>query len=136
MSRDGLAKAREIAAWKEKVRRGWAGVRVESVVEARSGAHRVGEGFDLAATVRLGDVSPEDVAVEAYYGPLDATRDVRRGETVPLALESSLGGGVHRYGGTIPCERSGMQGYSVRVRPSHPEACDLLGTGLVAWWQG
>ena len=33
-------------------------------------------------------------------------------------------------------DRRGMQGYSVRVRPSHPEACDLLGTGLVTWWQG
>jgi starch phosphorylase len=109
---------------------------VESVEEARSGAHRVGEGFALAATVRLGEVSPQDVAVEAYYGPLGATRDVRRGQSVPLDLERSLDGGVHRYAGTIPCERSGMQGYSVRVRPSHPEACDLLGTGLLTWWGG
>ena len=43
---------------------------------------------------------------------------------------------MHRYAGTIPCDRSGMQGYGVRVRPSHPEACDLLGTGLMTWWQG
>jgi len=63
-------------------------------------------------------------------------REVRRGQAVPLALERSLGDGVHRYAGTISCDRSGMQGYSVRVRPSHPEACDLLGTGLMTWWQG
>ena len=136
MSRDGFCKAREIAAWKEKVRRDWPGVRVETVAETRAGAHRVGEGFDLAATVRLGDVSPDDVAVEAYYGPLDASREVRQGRTVLLHLEQSLDEGVHRYAGTIPSERSGMQGYSVRIRPSHPEACDLLGSGLVAWWQG
>jgi starch phosphorylase len=136
MSGDGLAKAREVAAWKEKVGRGWAGVRVESVVEARPGAHRVGEGFALTATVRLGEISPDDVAVEAYYGPLGATREVGRGESVALRLEASLGDGVHRYGGTVPCERSGMQGYSVRVRPSHPEACGLLGAGLVTWWEG
>ena len=136
MSRDGLAKAREVAAWKSVVERGWAGVKVESVEEGRSGAHRVGEGFILAATVRLGEVSPKDVAVEAYHGPLDATREVRRGQAVPLSLESSLAGGRHRYAGTISCDRSGMQGYSVRVRPSHPEACDLLGTGLMTWWQG
>jgi hypothetical protein len=29
-----------------------------------------------------------------------------------------------------------MQGYTVRVRAFHPEACDLLGAGLVTWWQG
>lgn len=96
----------------------------------------MGEGFTLAATVRLGEVSPGDVTVEAYHGPLDATREVRRGQAVPLSLERSLEGGLHRYAGTIPCDRSGMQGYGVRVRPSHPEACDLLGTGLVTWWQG
>jgi hypothetical protein len=74
--------------------------------------------------------------VEAYYGPLGATREVGRGQSVPLRLEASLDGGVHRYGGTIPCARSGMQGYSVRVRPSHPEACGLLGAGLITWWGG
>jgi starch phosphorylase len=136
MSRDSLAKAREIAAWKERVQRGWDAVRVESVEAARPGVHRVGEAFALAATIRLGAVSPGDVSVEAYHGPLDATREVRAGRAVPLRLELSLEGGVHRYAGTIPCERSGMQGYSVRVRPSHPEACDLLGAGLVTWWRG
>ena len=106
MSRDGLAKAREIAAWKQVVQRGWPVGRVESVAEGRSGARRVGEGFTLAATVRLGEVSPGDVAVEAYHGPLDATREVRRGQAVLLSLERSLGGGRRRYSGTIPCDRS------------------------------
>jgi hypothetical protein len=28
-----------------------------------------------------------------------------------------------------------MQGFTVRVRPFHPEACELMGTGLVTWWR-
>jgi glycogen phosphorylase len=134
MAQESHARAREIAAWKQSVRRGWDAVRVESVEAARPGVHHVGEGFALAATVRLGALSPGDVAVEAYFGPLDASRDVGRGRTVALTLERPAEDGRHRYVGTIPCERSGMQGYTVRVRPSHPEACDLLGTGLVTWW--
>jgi starch phosphorylase len=136
MRRDGFRNACEIAAWQDKIRLGWPEVRVEAVAEARTGPHRVGEGFGLTATVRLGEVSPEDVTVEAYYGPLDATREVRRGRAVALRLEQPLDSGIHRYSGTIPSERSGMQGYSVRVRPSHPHACDFLGGGFVAWWQG
>ena len=75
------------------------------------------------------------MAVEAYFGPLSATREIQRGRAVALALERSLGDGRHRYAGSIPCQRSGMQGFTVRVRPSHPEACELMGTGLVAWWR-
>jgi hypothetical protein len=58
-----------------------------------------------------------------------------RAKPVALALEGSLGSGRHRYVGSILCQRSGMQGFTVRVRPSHPEACELMATGLVRWWQ-
>ena len=75
------------------------------------------------------------MAVEAFFGPLSAAREIQRGRAVALALERSLGDGRHRYAGSIPCQRSGMQGFTVRVRPSHPEACELMSTGLVAWWR-
>jgi glycogen phosphorylase len=94
----------------------------------------VGEGFALAATVRLGRALPEGRGVEAYFGPLDASRESGAGARWRSPSSAPAEDGRHRYVGTIPCERSGMQGYTVRVRPSHPEACDLLGTGLVTWW--
>jgi starch phosphorylase len=135
LTAEGVSRARRLAAWKAAIRKGWGSVKIESVEDARPSARRVGEGFELAAVVRLGAIDPRDVAVEAYFGLLSATREIQRGRAVALALERSLGGGLHRYAGTIPCERSGMQGYTVRVRPSHPEACDLLGVGLLAWWE-
>jgi starch phosphorylase len=136
LSARGMAGARQMAAWKAAIRRGWGGVQVESVEDASPGVRRVGEGFELAVVVRLGSVEPKDVAVEACFGPLSANREIQRGRAVALTLERSLGDGRHRYAGSIPCQRSGMQGFTVRVRPSHPEACELMGTGLVAWWQG
>ena len=135
LSADGMARARQIATWKAAMRKGWGAVQVEAVEDAGPAARRVGEGFDLAAVVRLGAIEPKDVAVEAYFGPLSAAREIQRGRAVALTLERSLGDGRHRYTGSIPCQRSGMQGFTVRVRPSHPEACELMGTGLVAWWR-
>jgi starch phosphorylase len=135
LSAGGMAGARQMAAWKAAIRKGWGGVEVESVEDASPGSRRVGEGFELAVVVRLGSVEPKDVAVEAYFGPLSATREIQRGRAVALGLERSLGDGRHRYAGSIPCQRSGMQGFTVRVRPSHAEACELMGTGLVAWWR-
>ena len=136
LAANGMAGARQIAVWKASIRKGWGAVRIESVEDTRPGSRRVGEGFELAVVVRLGAIQPKDVAVEACYGPLSAAREIERGRAVALALERSLREGEHRYVGSIPCQRSGMQGFTVRVRPSHPEACELMSTGLVTWWQG
>jgi starch phosphorylase len=135
LAADAMARARQLAVWKAAIRKGWGAVRIESVEDAGPGTRRVGEGFELAVVARLGPIDPKDVAVEAYFGPLSAAREILRGRAVALALERSLGDGRHRYTGSIPCQRSGMQGFTVRVRPSHPEACELMAAGLVTWWQ-
>jgi starch phosphorylase len=135
VSANGLAGARQLAAFRERLQASWSGVRVEAVETAGSGAHRVGEGLSLTATVRLGAIDPGHVAVEAYYGLLTPARQIRQGRAARLTPAGSLSPGVHRFRGTVPCEKSGMQGFSIRVRPDHPDACELLGTGLMSWWQ-
>jgi starch phosphorylase len=50
---DGFARARAVAAWKQRVEAAWAGVRVESVNATEPGARKVGEGFAIEARVRL-----------------------------------------------------------------------------------
>jgi starch phosphorylase len=135
LAANAMAGARQLAVWKSSIRKGWGAVRIESVEDAGPGTRRVGEGFELAVVARLGPIQPKDVAVEAYFGPLSAAREIQRGRAVALTLERSLGDGRHRYTGSIPCQRSGMQGFTVRVRPFHPEACELMSTGLVTWWR-
>jgi len=133
MTADRAARARALAAWKARLARLWPSVRIEEVHPARVGAYRVGEGFELTATVRLGEIGPDEVAVEVYYGPLDAQRAIVEPRTAPLRLDGSPGTGLHRYLGSIPCDRSGMLGYAVRVRPAHPDSNNLLTTGLMTW---
>ena len=131
---DGGARAQRLAAWKANVFRHWAQVRVESVEARRPGTHRVGDEFALAAVVGLGGLTPHDVRVEAYHGRLDDKQQIAEGRGVALRLEASLDGGRHRFVGVVPCDRSGMHGYTVRVRPSHPDANSILATGLMTWW--
>jgi len=129
---DGFARARAFAAWKAAIRQAWPAVRVESV-EADTAARRVGEGFEARAVVNLGGIAPGDVAVELFHGPLSEKREITDPRTVPMEHLASLGAGRHRFRGTMPCDRSGMQGYAVRVRPTHPDANNLLSTGLLTW---
>jgi starch phosphorylase len=129
-----LQRARKLSEWKTFIRGQWDGVRIENVEELSNGTCRVGEGYEVRADVRLGSISPEDVCVELYFGALDSQRRITESQAIAMRMETALDGGVYRYTGAIPCDLTGMIGYSVRIRPGHPDANNLLCTGLMSWW--
>jgi starch phosphorylase len=133
LATSGLERARKLAAWKAHVYSNWSGVRIDSVAAIEPGARHVGQGFEVQTDIHLGGVAPQDVCVELYYGPLNAQREIDDGRTVSMTMQSARDGGVFRYQGSVPCDRSGMLGYTVRVRPCHQDANNLLTTGLMTW---
>ncbi|HPS78702.1 MAG TPA: alpha-glucan family phosphorylase [Thermoanaerobaculaceae bacterium] len=134
LAADNMAKARAVSAWLTRVRAAWPEVRVESVDSVGPTAQCEGRGYDVRAVAALGKLSPDDVTVEIYFGPLDPDREITSPAAVAMTLEEKQDAGMVRFRGTIPCERSGMIGYTVRVRPSHPDAPNLMATNLMTWW--
>jgi starch phosphorylase len=133
MCENHMERARRLVAWKSSITGSWAAVEIVSIEAHDTRTHHVGEGFELSAVIRLGEIKPEDVAVEVYYGPLDAQRQIVEPQNSPMSLEGEKEPGIYRYRGRVPCDRSGMQGYAVRVVPSHPDANSVLYTGLMTW---
>ncbi len=131
---DGGARAQRLADWKTRVFRQWARVAVERVDARSSGTHLVGESLPVAAIVNLGGLTPDEVCVEACHGRLDDKQQIVTARAVRLKLDGSPGDGRHRFTGEIPCDHSGTNGFTVRVRPCHPDANNLLATGLMRWW--
>ncbi|HPW55524.1 MAG: alpha-glucan family phosphorylase [Thermoanaerobaculaceae bacterium] len=134
LAADGMAKTRAVAIWLQRVRAAWGEVQIEEVEAVSPHAQCAATGFDIHAVVHLGPLATSDVAVEIYYGPLDAERDITAPAAVAMSPAEDLGGGRTRFSGTIPCDRSGMIGYTVRVRPVNPDAPNLLATNLMTWW--
>lgn len=134
MAADDLARTRAAAAWLQRLRSAWREVRIESVQALCPRAQCDAAGFEVEAVIHFGHLTPDDVAVEIYYGPLDAERDITEPATVAMTPVARKGGEGAAFRGTIPCERSGMIGYTVRVRPQHPDAPNLLATNLMTWW--
>ncbi len=130
---DGFARAKALAAWKAHVEREWGAVRVEQVDAKNGHSHQVGESVPMTAVVSLGSLRPADVAVEVYFGPVDSNREISHASVAMLYHTDDLGGGRHRYTGNVPCGRSGLFGYTVRVRPYHEDASNMFLTGLMAW---
>ncbi|MBK5102551.1 MAG: hypothetical protein JJE15_16470 [Desulfobacteraceae bacterium] len=110
----------------------WREVAVEEVSADDSIERSVGQHIEVAARVRLGALSPEDVIVEAYYGRLDQNGDFAERETVPLEVVDSVNG-LYAFLGKIPCPETGSFGYTVRVMPSHKRLENRFVMGLVIW---
>ncbi|HTF57039.1 MAG TPA: alpha-glucan family phosphorylase [Planctomycetota bacterium] len=124
--------ARELAAWRARVRAAWPSVRVTEVESQADGELRVGQEFRVRASVELGPLKPDDVAVEIESGPLDTEGKLQEGVSAPMAPEGAEGG-VTRFAAMVPCRSSGRHGFAVRVLPSHPSLVHPYDEGLIAW---
>lgn len=131
---DNLARAKKLVEWKARIRDQWGQVRVEKVEMQipEEGSMHVGDMLRIVARVSLGNLQPQDVVVEAYHGQLDIYHQVTKGFTMPLTWKSSKDG-LHLYEGEVPCELSGLQGFSIRVLPTHPDAMLPQELPLIAW---
>ncbi|MFE6224269.1 MULTISPECIES: alpha-glucan family phosphorylase [unclassified Streptomyces] len=129
-------RARELAAWKARVRAAWPGVSVDHV---EIGDDLAEDGAELGATpavrvrVALGGLTPDDVEVQAVTGRVDA--DDTLGATRTVTLKPAGGPdleGRQPYAGTLELDRTGPFGCTVRVLPAHPRLAHPAELGLVA----
>jgi starch phosphorylase len=128
-----LAAAKALTQWKDRVRGAWQGVKVEDVrLESRDEV-AVGEPIKVGATVRLGSLTPADVAVELYYGPTAGGHEIAEGTIVRMSAGDRAGDGVWRYAGEIPTLSSGSQAFAARVVPYNEAMSHPYETSLIRW---
>ncbi|WP_225840567.1 glycosyltransferase family 1 protein [Streptomyces sp. NK08204] len=125
--------ARELAAWKARVRAAWPGVSVDHVETTETTATaELGTSVGLRVRVGLGELSPDDVEVQAVSGRVDSEDRITDATTVPLKpsgapdLEGRL-----VYEGPLSLDRTGPYGYTVRILPSHRLLASAAEAGLV-----
>ncbi len=129
---NGWQKSKELAVWKDKVRRAWGKVRANAVTwngPIRTTVN-VGDAVPVTAHVFLGDLQSKEVAVEAYLKAVEpgGTSKVVRLEPQGEAKDGWLG-----YGGRVSVEDSGNFKFNVRIRPSHPSLTQAHELRLIAW---
>ena len=129
----GAARARELAAWNLRMRAHWSEVRVEAVDEAAGEGLTVGSEFRVRARVRLGAIGPDEVAVELYLGRVGADDEMTDAVALPMQPVGGSDGVWTFEAKTVPCRRSGLYGYTVRVLPFHADECRSFLPGLIAW---
>ncbi|OEJ94329.1 alpha-glucan family phosphorylase [Streptomyces thermolilacinus] len=129
--------ARELAEWKSRVRAAWPGVAVDHVeVDETSEVAELGSTLALRVRVTLGDLTPEDVEVQAVAGRVDSRDGLADARTFPLKPAGGGSGpdqqGRWAYEGPLTLDRTGPFGYTVRVLPAHRLLAAGADLGLVA----
>ena len=112
---DGFALARKTAAWKKHVRREWENVQVLSRTEGQTSYDlTLANQFHTEVVLQLGDLTPEDVGVEAIFAQTDVHGklhivDVKEFEVVEFS------DGVAKYEVNVLPEKTGAYQVGARV---------------------
>jgi starch phosphorylase len=135
-----LAAARALTTWKDRVRRAWPQVAIKEVCLESKDEVAVGEPMRVAAVVELGSLSPDDVAVEVYYGPTSGGQEITRGRIVRMTLDPAASQGEPRkpaegwrFAGEIATKDSGAHAFAVRVLPYNDAMTHAYETSLIRW---
>jgi starch phosphorylase len=130
---EGAAKARSLSCWVGRVRQAWPEVRIEAVERCSDGTLPVGANFQARARVRLGPLLPEDVSVELYLGRLNPAGEFAEPASIRMQSAGPAANREFWFEATASCAHSGKYGFTVRVRPNHPNLTVPFLPGLICW---
>lgn len=128
-------KAQDISNWKENIKKNWSKLKVLKVESNEANSKiMIGQEYPVKAEIDLGELTPNDVEVQVYYGPSENTDNPHLNNTV--VMETSIAKskpGIHTFEGKILCKISGEQGYTIRIMPKNQMLISPFDLGLVYW---
>jgi starch phosphorylase len=136
---DNFKIVRQLTDWEQTVRSKWYKVSITgNKPGTASGNISVlsGEEISLEATVDLGGLKPEDVAVELYFGQLDSSGQFQHGSHIPMHIVDEITPGIYKYRGYVTFEDGLEYGYNFRVLPVSKYYSDKFELRLVKWADG
>ncbi len=112
--------ARELAAYRRRVAEAWPKIQITDVDSyGLPDTPLLDSELTLTATVHLAGMSPDEVAVQAVLGRVDAGDTLVNPVTVPMQHTGTADGGNEIFSTTTPLPVAGPVGYTVRVLPHH-----------------
>ncbi len=132
-SKNNYKKARELSTWKSDLVINWQNIRFIQIKENGARQHHVGSNIDIEAKISLGDLNPEDIAVEIYHGYVDTNNKIINGFIEEMSFVDKSDDQVFIFTGSFPCRTSGLYGYTVRIIPKSNDLTYRHETGLILW---
>jgi starch phosphorylase len=110
----------------------WGKIRIEHPVRKAEGPFWVGDSFEVTAVVNLGQLDPDEIEVELYYGNLKTVDSIADSQSEKMTVKENRGNGECLYECTITCGATGRYGFTVRVIPRGDDRIKFA-PGLITW---
>ncbi|HTP13824.1 MAG TPA: alpha-glucan family phosphorylase, partial [Bacteroidota bacterium] len=136
LSAENFKRSKHLSSWKTHVRENWRSLRILDVHAENQDKLKVGDGLNVRAHIDLGQLAPDDVSVELYYGNLNVHGEIEAPRLLLMKSAGSPNGTVHEYSGTIALDTSGRIGHTVRILPRNADLDNPYKPGLILWANG
>lgn len=124
---------KELVKWKEFMDRSWSQVKIIDVDAGQLNDITAHSTLKIKIDVLLGDIPPEHVTVDVYWGELDASGKLKDREIIKAVHSKEIEKGRHLFTGKLVCTRTGKFGFRIRVLPYHSQLVNSYAMNLYAW---
>lgn len=134
LMKNNWAKGKEFSGWKSRLYENWYKVTFLSISEEeKNGDLKVGLKYPILAEIELGELTPEDVDVQIYYGKVDDGIDATKSFVNMAHIVKKTKSSKYLYRGEINCKDTGQFGFTLRILPKHPMLINQFELGLIRW---
>lgn len=135
LSENEWFKAKEFSAWKSKLLSNWSRIKFAGHTEFnKNEGLKVGAKYIVQAEIELGDLTPDDVEVQIYYGKVEDRNKISSNAFVNMKCTNVKNEGKpFKYKGEINCDDTGHFGFTLRVLPKNPMLINQFELGLIKW---
>ncbi|NPE28329.1 alpha-glucan family phosphorylase [Methanococcoides sp. SA1] len=127
--------AKELAAWKNKMRAEWNSMRFLNVETSDTAGLNVSSSFEVKTEIYLGKIKPEDVNVQVYFGKLNEKEVIDDGELLSLEMTKKIDDERYLFSTKIDAWQSGNNGFTLRIIPDHKGLANPFDDGLIYWFE-
>ena len=127
-------KGKEFSAWKQKIHANWHRVKFVKLTEdMKSENLKVGDKYPVIAEVELGDLTPDDVYVQIYFGKVDSGEESTKDFVNMIDITKKTKTQNYTYMGEIECKETGLMGFTLRILPRNKQLINPFELGLIRW---
>jgi starch phosphorylase len=133
---DNAKRSNDLLSQSERLHSLWDRVRIEMPKANRDvSVLHIGDKFEVRVEVVLGELRPDEVDVEVYYGPVDSENQITESHAEKMTIIEEKGKGSYIYGQEIVCHSAGRYGFSARITPFGRDWAITV-PGFITWADG
>jgi starch phosphorylase len=115
---DGGAEASQLSEQHRRYLEKWPQIQVAPPVRSAEGPFRVNQSFEVTTVVECGEIRPEELNVELYFGKMRHLDRIDAPRVKMMHVKEKQSAGTYLYSCQLPCTDSGRYGFTVRVTPN------------------